>query len=187
MGRSLDATGFQTYLLGAFFDFGDTLIDETTEVKGPQRETLTAELLPGAPELLTTLRDRGIRLGLIADGLVQTYENVLRQHGLADYFDTLVISQVLGSEKPDPMPFQRALSDLGIPLSAAERTVMVGNRLDRDVAGSNRVGMISVWLNWSPRYGKHPACPDEVPDYTAANLFEVRDLLLRLHERGTTS
>ena len=159
--------------------------NETTEIKGPGGETLTAELLPGARDLLGALHERRIRLGLIADGLVRTYENVLRQHHLTDLFDTLVISEVSGIEKPDPLPFMQALADLSIPRRAAKRTVMVGNRLDRDVAGSKRVGMISVWLNWSPRYGKHSTHPDEVPDYTTGNLFEVRCLLLQLDSQGT--
>jgi putative hydrolase of the HAD superfamily len=162
------------------FDFGNTLVDEATEQKDADGATLTAELLPGASDVLHELSTRGYRLALIADGRLRTYENVLRQHGLRDLFSSVAASQAIGVEKPDRRMFMTALDALDIGSHDVGRVVMVGNRLDRDVAGSNGVGMISVWLNWSDRYPVVPANKGERPDHTIATLSDLLPLLERL-------
>ena len=34
----------------------------------------------------------------------------------------------------------------------AENAIMVGNRIDADIVGANRIGMKSVWFKWNNRY-----------------------------------
>lgn len=162
------------------FDFGDTLADEASEIKDAAATTQRAELIPGAGELVRTLAQRGYRLALVADGRPGTYTNVLGQHGLLQYFETLAISELVGVEKPDPRMFQHALSELAIGARDYPRVVMVGNRLDRDVRGANQLGLISVWLDWAPRYGKKPADEAEVPRYTIHQPLELLPVLGRL-------
>ena len=40
---------------------------------------------------------------------------------------------------------------------------MFGNNRLRDIKGANKVGMISVLLDYSPRYVKSASMPDEEP------------------------
>lgn len=160
-------------LLAIFFDFGDTLADEDSEIKDATATTLRAELIPGADQLLRELRNRGYKLALVADGRPGTYSNVLTQHGLYDYFDAFAISELVGVEKPDARMFLKALDNLDIDPQDYRRTVMVGNRLDRDVKGANQMGMISVWQDWGPRYSKTPANPSEEPHYTIKMPLEL--------------
>jgi putative hydrolase of the HAD superfamily len=165
------------HLLAICFDFGDTLADESTEVKDATLTTLRAELIPGAGEVVRELKRRGYPLALVADGRPGTYRNVLTQHGLYDLFDAFAISEHLGVEKPDPRPFVHALDQLGVAEEDYGRTVMVGNHLQRDVRGANRVGMISVWLDWSPRRSKVPADGSEVPQHTIKTPLELLPLI----------
>lgn len=53
-------------------------------------------------ELLQTLIDKGVKLGLITDGRELTQENKIKALGLDHYFDKdmIIISEVFGSEKP---------------------------------------------------------------------------------------
>ncbi|GAB4110010.1 MAG: hypothetical protein Fur005_19290 [Roseiflexaceae bacterium] len=148
------------------FDFGDTLADEATEIKDETETTLHAELIPGAAELLHTLKQRGYRLALVADGRPGTYPNVLGHYGLYHLFEAVAISDEVGVCKPDPRMFTHALDQLGISEADYGSTVMVGNFLERDIAGANALGMISVWIDWAPRRPKQPANDCEVPDYT---------------------
>ena len=90
-----------TQLRAICFDFGDTLADEATEEKDAAGVTLRAELIPGAAELIHTLKQRGYTLALVADGYPGTYRNVLTQHALYDCFDVFAISEEVGVVKPD--------------------------------------------------------------------------------------
>jgi putative hydrolase of the HAD superfamily len=166
-----------SYLLAICFDFGDTLVDEATEVKDETLTTRRGELIPGADQVVRTLKRRGFRLALVADGRAGTYYNVLTQHGLYDLFDVFAISEQLGVEKPDPRMFVNALDRLGIARADYGRTVMVGNHLERDIKGANQVGMISVWLDWAPRRSKVPADPSEVPQYTIKAPLDLLPLI----------
>jgi putative hydrolase of the HAD superfamily len=170
-------------ILAVCFDFGDTLADEATEVKDGSFTTLRAELIPGAAEMLRDLRRRGYPLALVADGRPGTYTNVLGQHGVLDLFEVMVISEDLGCEKPDARMFVAALDQLGIARPDYGRTLMVGNNLERDIKGANRVGMLSVWIDWAPRRAKVPADESEVPRYTIKQPLELLAVLDDL-ERG---
>jgi HAD superfamily hydrolase (TIGR01549 family) len=154
------------HLLAICLDFGDTLIDQATEVKDDTLTTLQAGLIPGADQMLYELKQRGYPLAIVSNGPVGSVSNVLQHYGLYDLFDIFAISQGLGIEKPDSRIFRHALEQLGIGPEAYGRTVMVGNDLAADIAGANSVGMISLWLDWAPRHRKTPNSDMEVPQHT---------------------
>lgn len=179
---------FPLFIVAVCFDFGDTLVDEATEVKDDTLTTLRANLIPGAGNVVRELKRRGYKLALVADGRPGTYYNVLTQHGLYDLFDAFAISEQVGVDKPDPRMFVHALDQLGIAQEDYGRTVMVGNHLERDVKGANDVGMVSVWLDWAPRRSKVPADESEVPQHTIKMPLELLPLIESLErERETGS
>jgi FMN phosphatase YigB (HAD superfamily) len=162
------------------FDSGDTIIDEATEIKNDGEETIRAELIPGADTVLRELKQRGYTLALVADGPVATFRNSLGQHGLYDLFDAYAISGEIGVDKPDARMFRHALAQLRIRPADYGRVVMVGNNLSRDIKGANQLGLISVWLNWSPRRSKTPADASERPQYTIATPIELLAVIASL-------
>lgn len=164
-------------LAALLFDLGDTIMVEETEVKDAAGTTLRAELAPGMAEALHAFRAEGHRLALVADSRPGTPENVLRQHGLLELFDALAISEIVGASKPDPALFRAALDALAIPEADYSRVVMVGNNLERDIAGANRLGLISVFFYLNDRRRTQPAAPDEVPRHTVASAAELRTLI----------
>ena len=171
-------------ILALFFDSGDTLIDEDTQVFDEDGVVLKAELIPGAGELVRELKRRGYRLGLVADGRTVSFRNSLEPHGLYDIFDVRAISEEVGVDKPHPNMFRKALEGLGILPADYGRVVMVGNHLARDIKGANEMGLISVWLDWAPRRPKVAADPSEEPCYTIRMPLELLSLLERLEERA---
>jgi HAD superfamily hydrolase (TIGR01549 family) len=175
------------YLLAICLDFGDTLADEATEVKDGDNTTLTADLIPGAAELLRALKQRGYPLALVADGRPGTYTNVLSQHSLLHLFVCLVVSEIVGVEKPDGRMFAEALACLGLEPADGPRVLMVGNNLERDVKGANLAGWRSVWIDWAPRRAKIPADELERPRHTIRlplELLDVVDALEQAHASG---
>jgi FMN phosphatase YigB (HAD superfamily) len=167
-------------LLALFFDLGDTIMDEGTEVKDAELTTLRAELIPGLDDALRQCKRRVSRLALVADTRPGTASNVLAQHGLADLFDYLAISEIVGVEKPDPRLFQAALDALKIAPADYGRVAMVGNNLERDIAGARRLGLITIFLHWNERRRTIPLTPDETPDYTVHDAAELVALVDRL-------
>ena len=165
------------------FDFGDTLADEATEEKDTAGVTQRADLIPGAAELMYTLKRRGYALALVADGYPGTYSNVLTQHGLYDCFDVFAISEELGVCKPDARMFTHALDQLGVPLDAYGSTMMVGNHLERDIKGANALGMISVWLDWAPRRSKVPADDSERPAFIIRTPLDLLGVIAQIEQR----
>jgi FMN phosphatase YigB (HAD superfamily) len=161
-------------------DLGDTLMVETSEHKDSTNTTLRADLFPGTVELVGWLRRSGYLVGLVADTRPDTARNVLRQHGILEAFDTLVISEDLKTEKPDAAMFQTALRAFGLRASEAGRVVMVGNRPDRDIRGANELGIVSVLVRQTDRHPGPTSDPRERPAHTIGSIAELEDLLRRL-------
>jgi FMN phosphatase YigB (HAD superfamily) len=170
-------------LAALLFDLGDTIMLEETEVYDADGSTVQAGLVPGMEQVLHGFRAAGHRLALVSDACPRTPENVLRQHGLLHLFEALAISEIEGCSKPDPRLFRVALDALAISPDDYGRVVMVGNHLQRDVAGANRLGLISVWFHLNDRRRTEPLAPDEQPRYTVTSAGELRCLIASL-ERG---
>jgi putative hydrolase of the HAD superfamily len=168
------------HLSALLFDLGDTIIIEESEVKDAEETTLQADLIPGVAEALRHFKARGLQLALVADSRPNTPPNLLRQHGLYDLFDTVAISEVVGATKPDPRIFHVALDALGLAEGDYGRVVMVGNNLERDIAGANRLGLISIFFHWNDRRRSQPLDDDEHPQYTVNSANELIALIERL-------
>ena len=173
--------------LTLLFDLGDTIMDEGTEIKDAEGTTLAAELIPGMADALHDFRAAGHHLAIVADARPDTPLNVLRQHGLIDLFEVLAISEVVGAaagvasiDKPDPRIFRAALDALGIAPVDYGRVVMVGNNLERDIVGANRLGLISVFFHWNERRRTQPLSVEETPRYTVTSARELAELVERL-------
>ena len=158
-------------------DCGDTLANELTEVKNERGETLRADLIPGADTLVRELKQRGHPLALCADGPVATFKNILTQHGIYDCFDAFAISGAVGVSKPDERMFRAALEGLGVVDADYSSAIMVGNNLERDIAGANALGLTTVFLTWSNKRRKTPETPLEEPTYTIQNPLDLLDIL----------
>jgi len=168
------------HLLALLFDLGDTIMVEETEVKDEDGTTLSADLIPGMAEALRGFKEQGYPLALVADSRPHTPPNVLRQHGLLDLFETLAISEVVGVSKPEPQIFYAALDALGIAPAGYGRIAMVGNNLERDIAGANRLGLVSVFFHWNDRRRSEPLDEEEQPDHTVTSAAELVALIDRL-------
>jgi HAD superfamily hydrolase (TIGR01549 family) len=172
-------------VVALLFDLGDTLMIEESEVKDAEGTTLRADLIPGVVEALRRFKDLGYALALVADARPKTPVNVLRQHDLYEHFDYLAISEIIGAEKPAPLIFRAALEALGIPESDYGRVAMVGNNLERDVVGANRLGLISIFFHWNDRRRSRPLTAEEKPRYTVSSIEELVSLVASLSDKAS--
>jgi putative hydrolase of the HAD superfamily len=102
------------------------------------------ELFPGVLELLSGLRDAGCRTALITNGFAETHREKIALLRLERAFDAVVLADEVGMVKPDPRIFLHACALVG---AAPERSVMVGDRYDRDIFGAIQAGLATVYLD----------------------------------------
>lgn len=129
---------------------------------------------PGAADCLSTLRARGVRVGVCTNMLAGIQMRKLCQLGLADKVDFLVTSEEAGRDKPDAPIFELALQKAGC--TAAE-ALMVGDNFKHDVIGAHRVGIDGLWLHV---HGEEPVTADfpflEAADFVQAAALIYADL-----------
>jgi putative hydrolase of the HAD superfamily len=111
---------------------------------------------PEVDPLLAALRARGLRLGIVTNGVPDLQRTKLAGSGLEEAFDAVVISGEIDCGKPDPGIFHHILGEMGVPPAEA---VMVGDNPGRDVAGGRAAGLRTVWVqrNGRARDPRHPA------------------------------
>ena len=163
-----------------FTDSGDTIVDEAAQRFAAGDVVTDADLIEDAGEVLRQLQEEGYRIALVADGLEASFQNVYEKKGLRGCFQGWTVSETVGVEKPDAAMFQDAMTQLGLAEEDKKRIVMIGNNLAKDVAGANRFGITSIWLDWSPRYFHEYREPDWKPDYIVHHPSELPALLERL-------
>ena len=121
--------------------------------------------------LLRALKERH-RLAVVSNfDYTPTARHVLEREGVADLFETIVVSDEVGWRKPKPVIFERALGHLDIRPGQA---LFVGDRADIDVAGAQAVGMASAWIN-----REATALPEGMtpPEYEIRDLGELETIL----------
>jgi len=129
-------------------------------------------LFPGAVELLRALRERGVKLGIVTNGLSETHREKIALLQIGDYFDAIFLSDEVGMVKPDPLLFAHACRTLG---GAPAHGAMVGDRYDRDIRGAMDAGLYTIWLNVRDEELPPGATP---PDATCSSIAEVARILL---------
>jgi HAD superfamily hydrolase (TIGR01509 family) len=90
---------------------------------------------PDAAQVLHTLRDRGVGVGVISN-IGWDLRPVFREHGLDAYVDAYVLSYEHGVQKPDPRLFSVACEALG---TDPRQVLMVGDSRTAD-GGATALG-----------------------------------------------
>ena len=157
-------------------------------------------LLPGVEEGVRSLAET-YKLGIVANQLKEVV-GALEEVGLGGYFQVQAISELVGIRKPDPGIYRWALEKAGcIPQEA----VMVGDRVDNDIAPARSIGMWTVLFRipheakgYRPRtdhermyfasQGRasisriNPSIPEETPDETVSDMPGLLSAISRIAE-----
>jgi len=159
-----------------------------TGVPEPELERAAAELrttlehahwrepFPGALEVLRSLHDAGVPIGVVSNAAGQV-EGMLVAEGICHVGDggavpvrCVVDSHVVGVAKPDPAIFGHALPLLG--LEASERIAYVGDTVFNDVRAAEAAGLTALLHD---PYGFHASAGS--PHRLLARLGDVVDLV----------
>ena len=126
---------------------------------------------PDAVAVLTALRERGLRTGLLSNTHWpgDLHDAWLAEAGLLDLLDVRLYTSDMTHMKPHPQAFSALLEAVGV---APQEAVFVGDRPRDDICGAQGVGMRTVLLT-----GRPVEQWDVVPDATLPSLAGLVELV----------
>jgi HAD superfamily hydrolase (TIGR01549 family) len=117
-------------------------------------------------EVLDRLR-KNYRLILLSNTFREGFENLRSVYPIDDWFELVSLSYVEHHIKPNPMLFEKVLSQSGLDKS---EVIVVGDNYDDDVLAAEQAGIDAILIDRRNRY------PD-VTEHKAHNLRELLTLL----------
>jgi HAD superfamily hydrolase (TIGR01509 family) len=140
---------FHTYLLDDLNEGRDGFVQEL--VRNTQDSANWDQLLPGTRAVLERIRQK-YRIAVIsnADGKI---ENVLSRCGIADCFESITDSGIVGFEKPRAEIFEAALRTMNVP---ADQSLYVGDVYSVDYIGATNAGMRAILFDVAGAYRDRP-------------------------------
>ena len=126
---------------------------------------------------LNDLRNAGIGVGIITNGIERVQSGKIRYLELSQHVDHITISAQARAHKPHPEVFHLALERANTDASKAWQ---VGDHATNDVAGAIRAGMGGIFYD-PAGHRRHTAFDGlpEQPSHTVSSLKEVFDLATR--------
>jgi len=103
-----------------------------------------ARLYPEVMKVLQRLRKRGLKLGIVTNGLKIDIDKLLPQVRLTNTFDIVVVIDSVGKMKPDKDIFLHALKKLDVKPHEA---LFIGNQIEEDYNGPRNAGMKALLID----------------------------------------
>lgn len=111
-----------------------------------RENTPEIHLYDGVVELITNLKNKGVKIGIITDGRIEGQKNKIDALGLESLVDDIIITDELGGiqfRKPNDISFRIMQCRWKIPF---EQMVYVGDNPDKDFQAPKQLGMKSIYF-----------------------------------------
>lgn len=127
-------------------------------------------VIDGAYEVLDHLKARGYRMHMTSNGFHEVQYRKLRASRTLPYFDTIILSEDAGANKPS-----RAFFDYAFRVSGARpgTTLMIGDNFVTDIQGAKAAGLDVMFFNAHPDAFQAP----EPVNFEVNNLREIIGIL----------
>lgn len=110
------------------------------------------EIFPDVMETLTQLKAKGVKTGLVTNGLKRDYEQILAKLRLKNCFDVVVGIDTCGKGKPDKEIFLYALDKLCV---CPEEAVFVCDSSKYDYKGAKRAGLKPLLIDREAKFSEN--------------------------------
>ena len=132
------------------------------------------EMRKEVPLALSRIKKLGLKIGCISNtqSLTQVPFN-LKEYGIINYFDPIVLSSNYGRRKPDPSIFYYTARLASVPTGAC---VYVGDKINRDILGAKRAGF-RLAVQIKHEYDNGEKDEGAIPDAIIQNLDELLPIL----------
>ncbi|HEY9060514.1 MAG TPA: HAD family hydrolase [Pseudobacteroides sp.] len=135
-----------------------------------KRHMESMKMFDKAEDTLVELGKSGVKLALVTNGGVVEQRGKIEKFQLEKYFDTILVEGETGFGKPEPEVYLMALERLGVK---AEETWMVGDNLEWDVEGPQKLGIYGIWNDY-----RNTGLPEDskvIPDRIVRSIGELLD------------
>jgi HAD superfamily hydrolase (TIGR01509 family) len=154
-------------LKAAVFDWGDTVMRDFPEYKGPMAEWPHVETIEGIQDTLARLYPETTccLASNAEDSDADLMGKALERASLRQYFRYLFTSKELGAKKPDPAFYTSILEVLKLK---PRECIAIGNDYEKDIVPAKSAGMRTVWFHPNHNGKSAPAA-----DFTIKSLKEL--------------
>ena len=128
-------------------------------------------VVDGAHELMHYLKQKGYRMHMTSNGFHEVQYKKLAACGLRDCFDTIILSEDAGVNKPSPLYFDYALKVSG---ASRETTLMIGDNLQTDILGALHAGIDALLFN---RWNVDVKESEQMPTFVVGSLKDIMMIL----------
>ena len=125
-------------------------------------------LIDGARDLMDYLRSKNYRIHMCSNGFHEVQYKKLRSCGLLEYFDSIILSEDAGANKPSAQFFDYAMAQTKANL---QTTIMIGDNPVTDIGGAMDYGLDTIFFN------RKNTATDIHPTHTVARLKEIKEIL----------
>ena len=128
-------------------------------------------VIEGAHELMDYLKGKGYRMHMTSNGFHEVQYKKLAACGLRDYFDTVILSEDAGVNKPSPLYFDYAFKVSG---ANKDTTLMIGDNLQTDIMGALNAGIDAMLFN---RWEADTSDCEQKPTFVVNSLKDIMEIL----------
>jgi len=133
-------------------------------------EMKSHKLYPGVKEVLSTLKEKGYKLGIVTSKFKESAMPSFTYYGLEDYFDVFIALDDVEHPKPSGEPVLKALEHF----NNSSRAIMIGDNQSDILSGQN-AGILSAGVSWSIKGKEHLSAVN--PDIMFDSMYDIIELI----------
>ncbi|MBP6732611.1 MAG: YjjG family noncanonical pyrimidine nucleotidase [Chitinophagales bacterium] len=128
---------------------------------------MMTELFVDTIDVLTYLQAK-YKLHLITNGFAEPQWKKVENSGLKPFFEHIIISEEVGTQKPDKKIFEIAMERAG---THKDECIMIGDNYNTDIVGARNAGLDQIYFNPKKPHKREPAT------YEISALLELKGIL----------
>lgn len=125
-----------------------------------------------AENILKQLKQKGIGMSIVTNGLKEVQERRLELSGILPFFDEVIISDAIGVKKPEKAFFDYTLDR--VPSYPKNEYLVIGDTPGSDILGAFHSDLPSCWFNPN---NKDWVETDFLPNHSISSLVELMELI----------
>jgi phosphoglycolate phosphatase len=128
-------------------------------------------LYDGVLEALDFLKTTGVRIGCVTNKASRFTLPILKDLGIADYFEMVLCGDMVERKKPDPMPLLQSAEQLD---TAPEASLMLGDSMS-DVKAARAANFGIICMSYGYNHGED--IRDYNPDAVVDSMAEIKNII----------